>query len=164
VYKPLFAVVAGIRSGAGPVDCESDTWITSPNARVLTRLSRQCKQSGVRAHTSLFTSSPTYINVVYSSVNSIAQTAAWQLQRTDIRVNAVCPGLIETGMTALVFDNARQRGTADKIGQLNPMGRYGVAEGTPLLSIQSDDRSCTGYRDRERCPISSFRSVVLARV
>jgi hypothetical protein len=77
--------------------------------------------------------SPTHINLVYSSVNSIAQTAAWQLQRTDIRVNALCPGLIETAMTAPVFDRARQRGTADKVGQLNPMGRYGVAEGTSLL-------------------------------
>lgn len=81
----------------------------------------------------MFTLSHTHINLVYSSVNSIAQTAAWQLQRTDIRVNALCPGLIETGMTAPVFDRARQRGTADKVGQLNPMGRYGVAEGTSLL-------------------------------
>ena len=87
----------------------------------------------MRIHASLLTLSPTHINVVYSSVNSIAQTAAWQLQRTDIRVNALCPGLIETGMTAPVFDHAHQRGSADKIGQLNPMGRHGVAEGTPLL-------------------------------
>lgn len=63
------------------------------------------------------------------SVNSIAKTAAWQLQRTDIRVNSICPGLIETGMTVGTFDYARARGNAYKIGQLNPMGRYGVAEG-----------------------------------
>jgi hypothetical protein len=119
----------------------------------------------VRTHPSLFTLSPTHINLVYSSVNSIAQTAAWQLQRTDIRVNALCPGLIETAMTAPVFDRARQRGTADKVGQLNPMGRYGVAEGTFFIpSIRGDDRSCTGRRDCERCAISSFRSVVLAQV
>jgi short-subunit dehydrogenase len=93
----------------------------------------QTVQAKLRAHTSPSTLSPTHINLVYSSVNSIAQTAAWQLQHTDIRVNALCPGLIETGMTAPVFDHARQRGTADKIGQLNPMGRYGVAEGTSLL-------------------------------
>ncbi len=83
----------------------------------------------MRIHALLFTLSPTHINLIYSSVNSIAQTAAWQLQRTDIRVNALCPGLIETGLTAPVFDRARQRGTVDKVGQLNPMGRYGVAEG-----------------------------------
>jgi hypothetical protein len=32
-------------------------------------------------------------------------------------------------MTVQMFDLARERGTAAKIGQLNPMGRYGVAEG-----------------------------------
>jgi NAD(P)-dependent dehydrogenase (short-subunit alcohol dehydrogenase family) len=50
--------------------------------------------------------------------------------RTDIRVNAICPGLIESGMTIGTFDHARQRQTAGKIGQLNPLGRYGIAEGT----------------------------------
>ena len=59
----------------------------------------------------------------------MAQTAAYQLARTNIRVNSICPGLIETGMTSNVFQMARQRGTASKIGQLNPLGRYGVAEG-----------------------------------
>jgi NAD(P)-dependent dehydrogenase (short-subunit alcohol dehydrogenase family) len=60
----------------------------------------------------------------------MAKTCAYQLQKTDIRVNSICPGLIETGMTGLTFDFAHQRGTTSKIGQLNPMGRYGVAEGT----------------------------------
>jgi NAD(P)-dependent dehydrogenase (short-subunit alcohol dehydrogenase family) len=35
----------------------------------------------------------------------------------------------QTGMTTITFDAARKRGTAGKIGQLNPLGRYGVAEG-----------------------------------
>ena len=30
VCLPIFVVVAGIRSGAGPIDCESDTQVTSP--------------------------------------------------------------------------------------------------------------------------------------
>ena len=63
----------------------------------------------------------------------MAQTSACQLQKTDIRVNAICPGLIETAMTGIMFDYARQRGTISKVGQLNPMGRYGVAEGTTCL-------------------------------
>jgi len=67
------------------------------------------------------------------SVNSMAKTSAYQLQKTDIRVNSICPGLIETGMTGMTFDHARQRGTIGKVGQLNPMGRYGVAEGTACL-------------------------------
>lgn len=59
----------------------------------------------------------------------MAQTCAYQLLRTNIRVNSICPGLIETGMTTATFDYARSRGNAPRIGQLNPLGRYGVAEG-----------------------------------
>lgn len=62
-------------------------------------------------------------------MNSIAQTACYQLQKTDIRVNTICPGLIETGMTSAVFDHARSRGNEGKIGQLNPLARYGLPEG-----------------------------------
>lgn len=59
----------------------------------------------------------------------MAKTSAYQLQKTDVRVNSICPGLIETGMTTFTFDYARQRGTAGKLGQLNPLGRFGVPEG-----------------------------------
>lgn len=37
--------------------------------------------------------------------------------------NAICPGLIETGMTTFTFDRARERGTLGKVGQLNPLRR-----------------------------------------
>ncbi|EAU91428.1 3-oxoacyl-(acyl-carrier-protein) reductase [Coprinopsis cinerea okayama7 len=78
-----------------------------------------------------------------AAVNSIAKTSAYQLQKTDIRVNTICPGLIETGMTGATFDYARKRGTAGKIGQLNPLGRYGVAEeiANAALFLASDDSS-----------------------
>ncbi|TFL01514.1 hypothetical protein BDV98DRAFT_529211 [Pterulicium gracile] len=78
-----------------------------------------------------------------AAVNSIAQTSAYQLQKTNIRVNSLCPGLIETGMTEFTFDYARSRGSEAKIGQLNPLGRYGVAleiaQGACFLA--SDDSS-----------------------
>src|SRR6201996_4331677 len=60
-----------------------------------------------------------------AGVISLVQTTAYSLSGTGVRVNAVCPGLIETGMTKPVFDRAKQRGTADKIGQLNPLKRAG---------------------------------------
>src|SRR5271169_174008 len=74
-----------------------------------------------------------------AAVINLVQTSAWQLSGTKIRgnsfndvfdtaVNAICPGLIETGMTGPVFDMARERGTAHKIGQLNPTRRGGVAD------------------------------------
>ncbi|KDR75782.1 hypothetical protein GALMADRAFT_248483 [Galerina marginata CBS 339.88] len=78
-----------------------------------------------------------------AAVNSIAQTSAYQLQKTDIRINTICPGLIETGMTGPTFDYARQRGSEGKIGQLNPLGRFGVPQeiANAALFLASDDSS-----------------------
>ncbi len=60
-----------------------------------------------------------------AGVISLVQTTAYSLSGTGVRINAVCPGLIETGMTKPVFDRAKDRGTSDKIGQLNPLKRAG---------------------------------------
>lgn len=40
-------------------------------------------------------------------------------------------------VTLPTFDMARQRGTAGKIGQLNPTGRYGVAEEVSPVAFPS---------------------------
>ena len=61
-----------------------------------------------------------------AGVINLAQTSANEFYGTGVRVNAICPGLIETGMTQAIFDGARARGNEDKIGQLNPMTRGGV--------------------------------------
>ncbi len=67
--------------------------------------------------------------VAYSAskagVISMVQTVAYQLYNTGVRINAICPGLIETGMTRSTFDRARERGTDDRIGQVNPTRRAG---------------------------------------
>lgn len=61
-----------------------------------------------------------------AGVISLAQTSANQLAGTGVRVNAICPGLIETGMTRPIFEQARARGSDKKIGQLNPLKRAGI--------------------------------------
>lgn len=78
-----------------------------------------------------------------AGVISLVKTAANELYGTGIRVNAVAPGLIETGMTKPIFDGARARGNEDKIGQLNPTTRYGVPEEIAAagLFLASDDAS-----------------------
>ncbi|RHZ47602.1 SDR family NAD(P)-dependent oxidoreductase [Aspergillus thermomutatus] len=78
-----------------------------------------------------------------AAVVSIAQTCAYQLAGTGIRVNAICPGLIETGMTQQVFDAARARGTERKVGQLNPLQRGAVADEVArvALFLGSDESS-----------------------
>jgi NAD(P)-dependent dehydrogenase (short-subunit alcohol dehydrogenase family) len=60
-----------------------------------------------------------------AGVINLVQTSAQQLTGTGIRVNAVCPGLIETGMTQDLYDAARAKGREAVIGQLNPLRRGG---------------------------------------
>lgn len=60
-----------------------------------------------------------------AGVISLVQTTAYSLSGTGVRINAVCPGLIETGMTKPIFEGAKERGTEGKIGQLNPLKRAG---------------------------------------
>ncbi len=78
-----------------------------------------------------------------AGVMSLVQTAANQLSGTGVRVNAICPGLIETGMTKPIFDLARARGTDQKIGQLNPLRRAGapIEIAQTALFLASDDAS-----------------------
>jgi NAD(P)-dependent dehydrogenase (short-subunit alcohol dehydrogenase family) len=78
-----------------------------------------------------------------AGIISLVQTSANQLAGTGVRVNAICPGLIETGMTRPIFELARQRGTDHKIGQLNPTGRAGQPEeiATVALFLASDESS-----------------------
>jgi NAD(P)-dependent dehydrogenase (short-subunit alcohol dehydrogenase family) len=49
-------------------------------------------------------------------------------QRLDVRVNAICPGLIETGMTEFIYERARARGQEGALGHLNPMKRGGAPD------------------------------------
>jgi NAD(P)-dependent dehydrogenase (short-subunit alcohol dehydrogenase family) len=63
-----------------------------------------------------------------AGVINLVQTAAQQLSTSNVRVNAICPGLIETGMTARAFEYAREVGKEDKLGRLNPLRRAGAPE------------------------------------
>lgn len=58
-----------------------------------------------------------------AGVINLVQTAAQQLSGTGVRVNAVCPGLVETGMTRPLYAAARAKGREDAIGALNPLRR-----------------------------------------
>ncbi|KAG8690552.1 hypothetical protein FRC11_010804 [Ceratobasidium sp. 423] len=78
-----------------------------------------------------------------AAVNSLAQTGAHQLGFTNVRVNTICPGLIETGMTTATFDYARAKGVGGKLGQLVPLKRYGLPQeiANATLFLASDDSS-----------------------
>ncbi len=66
--------------------------------------------------------SPAY-SASKAGVINLAQVAAQQLSGSNIRVNAICPGLTETGMTKPTFDYAREAGKMEKVGRLNPLRR-----------------------------------------
>ena len=58
-----------------------------------------------------------------AGVINLVTVAAQQLCESQVRVNAICPGLTETGMTRPIFDFARDKGADSKLGRLNPLRR-----------------------------------------
>ena len=78
-----------------------------------------------------------------AGVIRLVQVAATQLCGANIRVNAICPGLIETGMTRELFERARAAGKEDQIGHLNPLKRGGVPDeiAGAALFLASDESS-----------------------
>jgi NAD(P)-dependent dehydrogenase (short-subunit alcohol dehydrogenase family) len=86
--------------------------------------------------------SPAY-SASKAGVINLAQVSAQQLSGSNVRVNAICPGLTETGMTQSVFDYARDAGKIDRVGRLNPLRRGAQPDelAKVALFLASDDAS-----------------------
>jgi NAD(P)-dependent dehydrogenase (short-subunit alcohol dehydrogenase family) len=86
--------------------------------------------------------SPAY-SASKAGVINLAKTAAQQLSGSNVRVNAICPGLTETGMTKPTFDYAREAGKMDRVGRLNPLRRGAQPDelAKVALFLASDDAS-----------------------
>ncbi|MBW0148308.1 SDR family NAD(P)-dependent oxidoreductase [Marinobacter arenosus] len=78
-----------------------------------------------------------------AGVINLTMTAACDLGADNVRVNAVCPGLVESGMTRAVFDYARANEKAHKLGSRCELRRYGDPEeiAAAILFLASDDAS-----------------------
>ena len=78
-----------------------------------------------------------------AGVISLVQSAAQQLSGSGVRVNAICPGLIETGMTRPIYELARASGQEQRLGELNPLRRGGKPEeiAQAALFLASDESS-----------------------
>lgn len=74
---------------------------------------------------------------------NFTMTSACDLGQWNVRVNAVCPGLIETGMTKRVFDYARANDKEHKLGSRCELRRYGRPEeiASAIAFLASDDAS-----------------------
>lgn len=86
---------------------------------------------------------PSAYSASKAGVISLVQTAANQLAGTGVRVNALCPGLVETGITRPLFQAARAAGKESRIGQLNPTKRAGRPQeiAAAALFLASDESS-----------------------
>jgi NAD(P)-dependent dehydrogenase (short-subunit alcohol dehydrogenase family) len=78
-----------------------------------------------------------------AGVINLVQNAAQQLSGSGVRVNAICPGLIETGMTRPLYELARATGREERLGDLNPLKRGGepVEIAKAALYLASDEAS-----------------------
>ena len=86
--------------------------------------------------------SPAY-SASKAGVINLAMVSAQQLSGSNVRVNAICPGLTETGMTKPTFDYAREAGKMDRVGRLNPLRRGAQPDelAKVALFLASDDAS-----------------------
>lgn len=78
-----------------------------------------------------------------AGVINLTMVSAQQLCDTGVRVNAICPGLTETGMTKPTFDYAKDKGVTHKLGRLNPLRRAAQPDelAQVALFLASDDAS-----------------------
>ena len=87
-----------------------------------------------------------------AAVNNLTQNAACVFAGKNVRVNAILPGLTETGLTKPMFDWARGAGKIDRIGKLTPMQRPGHVEDMAgaVAFLASDDAA---YVDGQLLPV-----------
>ncbi len=87
-----------------------------------------------------------------AGVNHLTMTAACAFAGQKVRVNAILPGLTETGLTKPMFDWARHSGKEDRLGKLTPLQRPGHVDDMAAVAafLASDD---SAYMDGQLLPV-----------
>lgn len=70
-----------------------------------------------------------------AGVVNLVKTAALELSGTGVRVNAICPGLVETAMTRPALDYVRSIGHGEHIGRTNPSRRSAQPEEIAAVAL-----------------------------
>lgn len=87
-----------------------------------------------------------------AGVNHLTMTAACAFAGKGVRVNAILPGLTETGLTKPMFDWARGAGKEDRLGKLTPLQRPGrVADMAGVVAFLASDDAA--YVDGQLIPV-----------
>lgn len=87
-----------------------------------------------------------------AAVNHLTMTAACAYAGRNVRVNAILPGLTETGLTRPMFDWARSAGKEDRLGRLTPLQRPGhVGDMAAVAAFLASDDSA--YMDGQLLPV-----------
>lgn len=82
-----------------------------------------------------------------AAVNMLAMGAANAFRGTQVRVNAIASGLVETKLTKSAFDYARKKGAEHKMGGITPLQRTGTVEeaaGVAAFLASDDSAFITG--------------------
>jgi len=74
--------------------------------------------AGMRAN-----AGPVAYSASKAGVINLVQNSAYALAGTGVRVNAICPGLVETEMTRPIYDYARATGGEGMLGARTPIQR-----------------------------------------
>jgi NAD(P)-dependent dehydrogenase (short-subunit alcohol dehydrogenase family) len=74
---------------------------------------------------------------------NFTQTSACEVGAFNVRINAICPGLIETAMTQPFFDYARSAGKESQIGKYSELKRAAVPDEVAwaILFLATDEAS-----------------------
>ena len=81
-----------------------------------------------------------------AAMNSWTQSLALELAPSGIRVNAICPGLVDTPIHEFHFQNPTEKAkTLKKMGPIQPLGRVGTAKeiARSIYFLASADSSWT---------------------
>jgi NAD(P)-dependent dehydrogenase (short-subunit alcohol dehydrogenase family) len=150
------AGITGDIAKVGLAEQETDNWLRVYSVNVLGAVymmkyvaEPMCKQrSGAIVNTSSVAgirsgAGPNAYSASKAALINLTQTAACDFGSFNVRVNAVCPGLIETGMTKPVFDYARQTGKEEKLGSRAELRRFGLPAEVAhaILFLASDEAS-----------------------